>query len=263
MGNMNTHKPSKINRLLRAWPNGTVGVQSWLSKQGISKDLAKSYVKSQWLERIGKGAFIKAGDQVDWLGGVFALQKHLNFKIHVAAKTALELHGHGHFIPLGKGYLVRLFQSTEEKRSPPDWMYNYFKDEVKIQVSKRNLFGGDEMFGMVEKDFDRYKLLISSRERAIMEYFDLVPEQESFSQGVYLMESLLTLRPKVIQALLEKCNSVKVKRLFMYMAEELNLPWSDQIDLSKINFGVGNRVISKGGKFNSKYNISIPIINEG
>ena len=263
MGNMNTQKASKINKLLKGWPNGTVGVQTWLSQQGISKDLAKAYVKTLWLERIGKGAFIKAGDQVEWMGGVFTLQTQLNFKIHVAAKTALEMHGHGHFVPLGKGYLVRLFQSPEEKRSLPDWMYDYFKGEVKIQVSKRNLFGGDEMFGIVEKEFGRYKILISSRERAIMEYFDLVPEQESFSQGVYLMEGLLTLRPNVIQTLLEKCTSVKVKRLFMYMAEELNHPWVKELDLSKINFGAGKRVISKGGKFNSKYSLSVPIINEG
>lgn len=262
MGNVNTHNVSKINKLLKAWPNGVVGVQSWLSRQGISKDLAKAYVKSQWLERIGKGAFIKTGDKVDWTGGVFTLQKQLNFQIHVAAKTALEMLGDAHFIPLGKGYLVWLFQSAQEKRALPGWMHNYFKGEVKVQVSKRNLFEDDERLGLVEKDFDNYKILISSRERAIMEYLDLVPEQESFSQGIYLMEGLLTLRSKVVQQLLEKCTSVKVKRLFMYLAEEENHPWIKKVDLSKINFGIGKRVILKGGKFNSKYNISIPVRKE-
>ncbi len=262
MGIMNTHNVSKINKLLKIWPNGAVGVQSWLAQQGISKDLAKAYAQSQWLERIGKGAFIKAGDTVDWTGGVFTLQKQLNFQIHVAAKTALEMHGHGHFIPLGKGYLVWLFQSPQEKRSLPGWMRNYFKGEVKVHVSKRCLFDKEEKLGMIEKDFDSYKILISSRERAIMEYLDLVPTQESFSQGIYLMEGLLTLRPNVIQRLLEKCTSVKVKRLFMYLAEKENHAWVRKLDLSKIDFGAGKRVISKGGKFNSKYKISVPLIKD-
>lgn len=262
MSTMSTQKISKINHLLKAWPNGSVAVQSWLSKRDITRDLAQRYVKSQWLERIGKSAFIKAGDQVDWTGGVFTLQNQLNFKIHVAAKTALEMQGHAHFIPLGVGQVVWLYQSPKEKRSLPEWMVNFFDKTVKIQVRKRNLFKRDEKLGLIEKNFDHYTVLISSRERAIMEYLDLAPGQESFSQGIYLMEGLLTLRPKVVQTLLENCVSVKVKRLFMYLAEKENLPWFKKLNLSKIDLGSGKRMIADGGIFNSKYNISVPVIKE-
>lgn len=262
MRSMNTHNASKINRLLKIWSDGTVAVQPWLSKQDISRNLSQHYVKSQWLERVGKGAFIKAGDQVDWTGGIFTLQSQLNFKIHVAAKTALEIQGHTHFIPLGVGQVVWLFQSPKEKRPLPGWMVNCFGKAVKIQVKKRELFKHGEKLGMIEKDFGHYQILISSRERAIMEYLDLVPEQESFSQGIYLIEGLLTLRPKVVQTLLEDCTSIKVKRLFMHLAEKENFPWVKKLNLSKIDFGSGKRVIAEGGKFNSKYNVSVPIVKE-
>jgi len=259
---MSTHNISKINHLLKNWPNGAVVVQSWLSKQGVSRHLAQRYIKSHWLERIGKGTFVKVNDRLNWTGGVFALQKQLNFNIHVAAKTALAMQGYENFISLESGQVVWLFKSPNEKRSLPKWVVNYFGKEVKIRVKKRNLFKHDNTFGLIEKDFDYYTILISSRERAVMEYLDLAPEQESLSQGMYLMESLLTLRPKVVQILLEDCTSIKVKRLFLYLAEKESLPWVRELNLSKIDLGSGKRVIVKGGKLDPKYNISVPITKE-
>ena len=72
------------------------------------------------------------------------------------------------------------------------------------------------------------------------------------------MELLTTLRPKVLQQLLEKCSSVKAKRLFLYMAEKANHPWWKALDTSRIDIGSGRRMIVPKGKFVSKYNITIP-----
>ncbi len=72
------------------------------------------------------------------------------------------------------------------------------------------------------------------------------------------MESLVTLRPKVVQNLLEVCRFVKVKRLFMYMAEKHRHPWVEKLDLSRINFGKGKRRIVSGGELNPKYGITVP-----
>lgn len=40
-----------------------------------------------------------------------------------------------------------------------------------------------------------------------------------------LMEGLNNLRPNQVQDLLEKCESVKVKRLFLYLAEKAGHEW--------------------------------------
>jgi hypothetical protein len=72
------------------------------------------------------------------------------------------------------------------------------------------------------------------------------------------MESLTTLRPGLVQSLLEQCRSVKVKRLFMFLAEHHNHAWVERLDLSKVDFGKGKRMIVKGGRFDAKYRITVP-----
>jgi hypothetical protein len=91
-----------------------------------------------------------------------------------------------------------------------------------------------------------------------MEVLYLVPAKESFEEASMLMEGLTTLRPRLVQSLLEHCQSVKVKRLFMYLAESHNHAWVRKLDLSKVDFGKGKRMIVKGGRLNTKYNITVP-----
>jgi hypothetical protein len=102
-----------------------------------------------------------------------------------------------------------------------------------------------------------YSVTISAPERAIMEVLHLVPYECSFEGAQQLMEGLSTMRPSLIQSLLGKCSSIKVRRLFMYLAEKCNLPWVGKIDTSKVEFGKGKRVIVKGGRFDPKYQITV------
>lgn len=51
-----------------------------------------------------------------------------------------------------------------------------------------------------------------------MEMLYLVPKVHSFEEADLIMESLSTLRGDLLQKLLEKCNSVKVKRMFLYLS---------------------------------------------
>ena len=60
------------------------------------------------------------------------------------------------------------------------------------------------------------------------------------------MEGLKTLRPDLVTVLLANCNSIKVKHLFMYLAEEENHLWLPRVDLSEVDFGKGKRVIGEG-----------------
>jgi hypothetical protein len=71
------------------------------------------------------------------------------------------------------------------------------------------------------------------------------------------MNSLTTLRPDVVQRLLEKCRSIKAKRVFLYLADKLDLPFFQKLDLDKISLGSGKRMIVKGGELNKKYQITV------
>ncbi len=72
------------------------------------------------------------------------------------------------------------------------------------------------------------------------------------------MEGLATLRPDLAQRLLEQCRSVKAKRLFLYLAEQSNHSWFDKLEKAGINLGKGKRVVVKGGRLDTKYNITVP-----
>ena len=91
-----------------------------------------------------------------------------------------------------------------------------------------------------------------------MEMLYYVPSEQGFDEAERVMESLLTLRPALVQRFLETCNSVKTKRLFMYMAEKGGLPWVKQLDLQKVDFGKGDRTIVGGGRLDPKYRITVP-----
>jgi hypothetical protein len=99
---------------------------------------------------------------------------------------------------------------------------------------------------------------IASPERAAMEMLYLVPAKVGFDEASLVMESLATLRPDVVQSLLETCRSVKVKRLFMYISEKHGHSWVGKLNLSWVDFGKGKRMIVSGGEFDTKYQITVP-----
>jgi hypothetical protein len=251
---MSQETEGKLNQLLRTWPYGVVYTAASLVKRGIGDDLLARYRAHGWVRALGHGAVVRAGDKVDWTGGLWAIQQQLGLHIHAGGKTALERHGYGHFVPLGKGYVVYLFGLPNQKL--PAWFSRY-SWEVKPRLVMTNLFGASDELGLTQKDMGTYSITLSTPERAMMEALHLVPHEASFEEAQLLMEGLATLRPSLVQNLLEKCRSLKVRRLFMYLAEKCNLPWVKKVDLSKVDFGKGKRVIVKGGRFDSKYRITV------
>jgi len=249
---------SKINRLLRAWPQGTISVSRWLEAQGAYQQLVHEYEKSDWIRRIGQGAYVRAGDTVEWSGGLYALHEQMKLPVHAGAKTALQMQGYAHFLPMGKGGAVSLFGASGTRL--PAWFRQYDWG-VALRYTTTNLFADDPKAGLTKKELATYAVTVSAPERAIMEVLYLVPVEESFEEAGLLMEGLTTLRPRLVQSLLEQCRSVKVKRLFMFLAETSNHAWAKKLDLSKVNFGKGKRMIVKGGQLDTKYNITVPNTN--
>ena len=76
-------------------------------------------------------------------------------------------------------------------------------------------------------------ILISSPERAVLELLNNLPDKISFDEANKIMEGLYNLRPDLQRELLEKCTSIKVKRLFLYLAEKADLPWLEDLEPGK------------------------------
>jgi hypothetical protein len=104
----------------------------------------------------------------------------------------------------------------------------------------------------------KYPLTVPMPERAFLELLDEVPKHETFHQADILMEGLRNLSPRRLQTLLCACKSVKVKRLFFWFAERHNHAWLQKLDQSAIDLGQGKRMLVRGGRFDAKYNITVP-----
>ena len=114
------------------------------------------------------------------------------------------------------------------------------------------------MLGVDKTNIDGFVLPVSSPERAFMECLHLAPKYYSVMDLYYVMEMLTTLRSQLVQQLLTQCTSLKVKRLFMYMADKSQHQWFHALDRSLIDIGYGKRSFSKNGVYNSNYLITIP-----
>lgn len=240
-------------------PPGIVLPTAWLKRNAISNNLAYWYVKSGWLERICNGAYKKLGDTISWTGVVYSIQQLLELQIHIGAKTALQLLGRAHYIPLGE--LNRIFLFSEQHRIPtPLWLSNVEALHVEFLITNRLLTTPEDTTGIIERDFNGLKIRLSAPERAILEVMQLIPRWQTYEEAYLLMENLTNLRPKIVQELLEKCISIKAKRLFLHCADSCEHAWLNEVDLKSINLGSGKRKIGEGGVYDPKYQLSVPVI---
>jgi len=244
---------SKINQLLQAWPAGVVGTQRWLTKLGVDFRLADKYVRSGWLERLGHGAYIRAGSTVDWPGAVHALQFQLGLDLHPGAITAFELRAYAQYLALGGGREVVLFGSAPTKL--PSWFTRHTWSQSMSLVTSNSFGENDRATSIV--NIDGVDLAVATLERAAFELLYLVPKRQSYDEVLQVMESLTSLRPQIVQRLLENCTSIKTKRLFMHTAEQLNHAWVSRLDLSRVDFGSGKRTIHTGGRLDKKYSLVV------
>jgi hypothetical protein len=235
-------------------PSGAVAASAWLAKQGISRQLVRKYLASGWLKAFGRGAFVRPHDSVDWLGGVYALQQ-LGLPVHVAADTALVLKGYGHFLPLGGQQRAYLF--GERRNNLPAWFRGHAW-QVKIRVSFPKLFDLAEPTGFTDFRYGAFTVRISAPERAILELLHLATTNDTINYAIELMAGLGSLRPQVVQVLLQGCRSVKVKRALLWMAEQAQHEWVSHLDLSRLELGKGTRLFYRGGTVNKKYHITVP-----
>jgi hypothetical protein len=249
---MSTGKPSKINHLLASVPSGVVMQSFWLKEQGYSLDLQRRYRKSKWLETIGSGAMIRSGDTVFYEGALYALQQQSGLSVHPGGRTALSYLGKAHYLELSSNKVV-LFGGKEEQL--PTWFRKY-KWDRKIAYQKTSFL--PSAMGLTEVELKTFSIKISTAERAMMECLYLAPEKQELMECYELIEGLNSLRPQSVQALLENCTSVKVKRLFLYMAEKTKHEWFQYLDLNKIDLGTGKRSLVKNGVYSAKYKITVP-----
>ena len=270
-------KDKKINQLIQSWPKDAILTSEWIiHKMGYTKSHLQKYSRSGWIKLIGKGAYVCTGidnqgiplkkkQKIEWQSGVYAMQAlRLNQKattplVHIGGRSALELKGLAHFLSMSSKQSVSLF--VQPTYRVPNW-FKKNNWEANIHFFPSRLFSKPLPESFIEKDWGGFATLMSCPERAIMEVLYLCPKHESLDHAKLLMENLAGLRPKMVSTLLQYCTSVKVKRLFLALADICNHAWLSDVDVKNIDLGSGKRFIEAGQAFHPEYQISIPKTEE-
>lgn len=249
---MSTNNEIKLKRLLDLHVPGTIILASWLDANGFSYDLQQRYRKSGWLESVGVGAFKRPNDNISWEGAVYSLQKQANMSVHVGGLTALSLLGYSHYIRTG---IETVYLFSKLKTKLPAWFGKYPWSEP-VSHTRTSFLPTEK--GLEENNEGAFQIKIASPERAIMECLYLTPDKQDLLETYQILSGLVNLRPDMVQALLNECKSVKVKRLFLYMLKKANHQWGQFLDLSQVNLGTGDRAVVRNGIYDAEYKITVP-----
>ncbi|MDR1221666.1 MAG: type IV toxin-antitoxin system AbiEi family antitoxin [Tannerella sp.] len=248
---MNIENTNKINRLLQDYYPGKLYFSGSLKQYGYSDQLLKQYRNSGWLSALSKGVMYRAGDKLLSFPALACYNRQMGKSFHVAAHSALELNGFNHYVPMGKPVLI---VGHLKQQTVPDWMKKNDFDRVMKFFSTETFIKPQ----MSTFDAGGVELPVSSPEQAFLECLLLSPKQYAFMDLFYIMEQLTTLRPEILQDLLENTDNLKVKRLFLYMAEKAGHYWFNLLDTGKVDTGAAKHQLAKNGVYVPKYKITVP-----
>jgi len=225
----------------------------YLNQHDISRSHVQNYVKSGWLEVVASGVYKKPNQSMSWSSALSALQYQQASSLHLSGLSSLAQQGISHYLTMGNE-TVQL-NSLKAIRSPKwlfsqNWQIEYKCSKVLDEVLATDL---------TELPVNNQTVKASVIEFAVLEVFEKVTDESSFIFSSELFQGLTSLRPRKLQSLLERSPSVKVKRLFLFLAHYYQHPWLKRIDESKVELGSGNRQIVKGGYVDRQYKITVPL----
>lgn len=193
-----------------------------LADLGIYPELAYRYVKSGWLERLGRGVFMFAGDQLQ-------LEPCLQFLgrrtpgLHVGGKTALARVGLRHNLAFKETLCL---WGPKQTRLPP-----WFAERFPSRYTTRDLFGAALANGFALNPLPESPggVLVSDPERGLLEMLSDVGVHQGIEEARNIMEMASSLRMEVLRPLLDSCRQIKAIRLCVSWSKELGLPWANEV----------------------------------
>lgn len=246
-------------------PEGVFVPRSWLLGQGVSNHAIDNLLKSNQLELISRGVYKRPYTKLTWQGVVLSLQRMYNFEVVIGGYTALEIQGYSHYVPLNKERQVHIFS----KNPLPHWIEGileginfifHLQSELQSRKHDQNDFSQVLKENTISFPWreEMPQLILSNPERAILELLTDVPNKVSFEHAEQIFQGMTSLSPSKLQELLKVCDNIRVRRIFLWMAERQNHQWFKKLNLESISLGSGNRVLVKGGVLNKKYKITVP-----
>ncbi len=191
-----------------------------LAGHGISPVLAAKYAKHGWIERLEHGTYAYPSDTLQLDACLLHLQKRCP-GLHVGGKTALSWQGVRHHVSSRS----RIQLWGRQRFSLPEW----FTSRFPARYHQRALFDADVLRPLLDDEgYARLAdhasgLIVSSRERALVEVLNEVGVTQDMEEATQLFESFTSMRLEAVGALLTACTRVKTVRLFLQLAEQTNV----------------------------------------
>ena len=262
---MAQQRQERLKPLLDDLPPGYVADAAWLTARGIDRKSILQYEQRGWLEKLARGVYRRPDTHRDvsardWRRLVLSLQRVMGYDVHVGGRTALSLHGFDHYLSLGaETPRVYLYGDV------PSWLAR-LPNADRFETRTLSLFGGSKT-GVDGTGDEKQSsppqrrlnnLVVSTPERAILEMLNELPAHESFHNVDAIFDGLVNLRPRLLEALLKECRSVKAKRLFFVFADQHDHAWRQYLDPDDYDLGSGPRALVEGGRLHPRYDITVP-----
>lgn len=208
----------KLKRLFTDVPAGEPLTTRRLAALGISADLAVSYVRSGWLVRLARGVYSRVGDAPELGLSLLVLRDSLP-GLHVGGRTALQWHG---LMPVAPAP-ARLTLYGWDHEPLPEW----FTSRFPATYQRKRLIREEPAWPMQVLACPPQLTVpvVSSPERALLEFLSDVGVEVSFEEARRAAALAGALRGEALQALLERCTSVKTVRLCVTAGQEFAHPW--------------------------------------
>ena len=240
-------------------PFGLLATRQWLLHQGVSLHCLDNAIKSQKLLPLATGVYTQYSAPLRWEGVVASLQRMAETPVHVGGLSALELAGLAQYLSLSPHGTIHLYAT----KKLPSWLARLEHSVVFEPHGSKSLWPDEIMSSSKYVKSHTWQegvpaLVFSCPEKALLESLINVPESMSFEHADQLMQGLVNLSPRKLDALLQACKHVRVKRLFLWLAQRQNYAWFQHLDRDKYDLGAGKRVVAVGGKLNSDYLITVP-----
>jgi hypothetical protein len=235
-------------------PEGQLVNRAWLRASGFDRPRVDYFLRVGKLTAVAHGVYRRPGPPLKWEHVVYSLTE-MDVAVWVGGRSALELQGMAHYLPMGDEQRIDLYGSAKV----PPWV-RVFKKPFRFHLHTQRLFDPLPEAAVRNQPFGAWDWPIpySTPELASLELMAGVHDQADFPIADKFFEAAVNLRPKLLHDLLTACTQVKAKRLFLWFSDRHGHAWRQALKSEDIDLGRGKRSLFRGGAYDATYQITVP-----
>ena len=126
--------PKSKNNLEQHLPEGQLVNRTWLKARGVSRPRVDYALRAGKLEAVTRGVYRRPGPPLKWEHVVYSLNE-MGCDVHVGGRSALELQGLAHYLPVSSVRRIDLYSPSKM----PSWVAD-FPAPFRFDIHTQNFF---------------------------------------------------------------------------------------------------------------------------